>query len=215
MTPLVLILALVADPFDSYAQAVESRLARQRQSPATFLAPSSAPIECLSPPGNLHHWRGTAFVPNAKAADFDRLLRDFPGYPKYFAPQVLETKLLSDGDPTKIHMRVRQKHVITVVLDITYDVTVGQTDPQHRYSTARSTRITEVDTTENHGYLQRLNNYWSYEERDAGLYLQIESISMSRAIPLGLEWMIRGYVESIPRDSLEFTLNAVRKALQR
>lgn len=212
MTPLLLVLALAADPFDAYAQALETRLASQRQSPATFLAAGSAPIERLSPPGNLHHWRGTAFVPNAKAADFDRILRDYPSYPKYFAPQVLETQVLN---PTQIRMRVRQKHVITVVLDTIYDVSFGQLDPQHRYSASHSTQITEVNSSVDHGYLLRLNNYWSYQETDSGLALQIESLCLSRDIPRALEWMIRPYAESIPRESLEFTLNAARKALQR
>ena len=43
----------------------------------------------------LHHWRGTAFVPGATPADFERLMRDFDAYPKYFAPQVLAAKTLS------------------------------------------------------------------------------------------------------------------------
>ena len=33
---------------------------------------------------------------------------------------------------------------------------------------------------EEHGFLWRLNIYWSYEERDGGLYMQIESISLTR-----------------------------------
>ena len=69
--------------------------------------------------------------------------------------------------------------------------------------------------TQEHGFLWRLNTYWSYEERDGGLYLQIEAVSLTRSIPTGLAWAIRPYIESIPRESLEFTLrsacNAIRK----
>ena len=42
----------------------------------------------------LHHWRGTAFAPGAKAADFERLMRDFNSYPQHFSPQVLQAKVL-------------------------------------------------------------------------------------------------------------------------
>ena len=42
-------------------------------------------------------------------------------------------------------MRVRQKHVITVVMDTAYDVTFGRLDAQHGYSISRSTRIAEID----------------------------------------------------------------------
>ena len=61
----------------------------------------------------------------------------------------------------------------------------------------------------------RLNTYWSYEERDGGLYLQIESVSLSRSIPTGLGWAIGPFVESVPRESLEFTLHKTCEALKK
>ena len=43
--------------------------------------------------------------------------------------------------------------------------------------------------------------------------MQIESVSLTRSIPTGLGWAIGPFVESIPRDSLEFTLHSVCNAL--
>jgi hypothetical protein len=60
-----------------------------------------------------------------------------------------------------------------------------------------------------------MNTYWSYEERDGGLYIQIESVTLSRSIPTGLGWAIGPFIESVPRDSLEFTLRATSNALRR
>jgi hypothetical protein len=68
---------------------------------------------------------------------------------------------------------------------------------------------------EEHGFLWRMNTYWSYEERDGGLYIQIESVSLSRSIPIGLGWAIGPFIESVPRDSLEFTLRATSDALRK
>ena len=45
----------------------------------------------------------------------------------------------------QVMMRVRQKHVITVVMDTAYDVTFARLDVQHGYSISRSTRIAEID----------------------------------------------------------------------
>jgi hypothetical protein len=123
-------------------------------------------------------------------------------------------------------MRVRQRHVVTVVLDTTYDVDFGRLDPSHGYSSSQSTRIVEIDapgtpeeraltSDEEHGFLWRLNTYWSYEERDGGLYMQIESVSLTRSIPPGLGWMIGPFVESVPRESLEFTLRSACNALRK
>ena len=43
--------------------------------------------------------------------------------------------------------------------------------------------------------------------------MQIENVSLTRSVPFGLGWAIRPYVESIPRESLEFTLRSVLNAL--
>lgn len=179
-------------------------------------------------PGSLlHHWRGAAFVPGATAVDVEHLLRDFDAYPKRFTPEVLSAKVISrDGDRMQAWMRVRQKHVLTVVMDSTYDVEFGRLDARNGFSASRSTQVYEIagagtaqervlSAKEEHGFLWRLNSYWTYAERDGGLYVQIESVSLSRSIPAGLGWAIRPFVESVPRESLEFTLrsavNAVRK----
>jgi hypothetical protein len=60
-----------------------------------------------------------------------------------------------------------------------------------------------------------MTTYWSYEERDGGVYMQIESISLTRSIPTGLGWAVGPFVESVPHDSLEFTLRSVCNALRR
>jgi len=216
--------------YEAYRTLVESRLSQQHRAPDSFLASTPSPrqdvtIEQLKPPsGNdlpgalLHHWRGTAFAPGAKVADFEHLLRDVNSYPKYFAPQVLQARVTAqDGDHMQTWMRVRQHHVITVVLDADYDVTFGRIDAQHGYSISRSTRISEIDASGNsadHGFLWRLSTYWTYQERDGGLDLQIESVSLTRSIPRGLGWVIRPYIESIPRESLEFTLRSAVAALR-
>lgn len=232
--------------FNSYVGVVEARLAQQHRSAEGFLAGEAGEaeglarlrggevvVEQMTPPAGaelpgalLHHWRGTAFAPGAKAEDFERLLRDFNGYAQYFAPQVLQARLMAaDGDRVEGWMRVRERHVITVVLDSTYDVEFGRLDGQDGWSASRSTRIAEVDGAgtkgervlgagEEHGFLWRMNSYWSWEERDGGLYMQIESVSLTRGIPVGLGWAVRPFVESIPRESLEFTLRAAKSRVQ-
>jgi hypothetical protein len=233
--------------FNTYAAGVEARLGLQHRSPDNFVAQAGPDaqrdlrlrqgeviIEKLTPateadlPGALlHHWRGTAFAPGVTAVEFERMLRDFKEYPQRFAPQVVQAKVLAEqGDHLVASMRVRQKHVLTVVMDTTYDVTFGRLDAKDGYSTSRSTRIYEIDApgtsheralsaTEEHGFLWRMNTYWTYEERDGGLYIQIESVSLSRSIPTGLGWAIRPFVESVPRESLEFTLRSACNALRK
>jgi len=218
--------------FNTYAHTVESRLAQQHSTPNTFLVLPSDPtaltqlragqllIEHLTTPTTsdalIHHWRATAFVPNTTAADFEHLLQDFSAYSKNFAPQIVSSTVLSQTPTdTVLRLRTRQHHVITVVLDATYDVTFGSLDPTHGYSISRSTRVDEINPGGDNGFLYNLNTYWSYEQRDGGLYLQIESISLTRNVPRGLGWAVQPFIESIPRESLTFTLTSARNALHK
>lgn len=235
--------------FNQYATKVEARLLQQHRSVNGFIADVGGctqtdarlrrgeliveqltpAAEAAPPRAMLHHWRGTAFVPGATAADFERLMKDFSAYPRHFSPQVLQGRILSPysgaiPDHFSASMRVRQKHAITVVMDTTYDVKFGRVGPRHGYSVSRSTQIAEIrspgtpseralSAAEEHGFLWRMNTYWSYEESDGGLYMQLESISLTRAIPTGLGWAVRPYVESVPRESLQFTLRSTCIAL--
>jgi hypothetical protein len=219
--------------FNSYVGAVESRLAEQHRTQKGFLQPANSErlrrgesiVERITPeagadlPGALlHHWRGTAFAPGATAADFERLLRDLDAYPRVFAPQLIEARVLArDGDRVQAWMRMQQRHAITVTMDATYDLAFGRLDAQHGYCISRSTRIVAPgrDQPPLDGLLWRLNTYWSYEERDGGLYIQIESVSLTRSIPRGLGWMVGPFVEGVPREELEFTLRAACNALKR
>ncbi|HEV2214316.1 MAG TPA: hypothetical protein VGR64_03430 [Terracidiphilus sp.] len=179
-----------------------------------------------TPGALLSHWRATAFVPGATASEFTSLLRHFSAYPRIFAPQVVSARVLEQSATRAcIALRMLQHHVLTVTLDGTFHVAFGQLDPQRVWSTSASTSIAEIASPNkpggyaitvepDHGFLWRLNTWWSYEQRDGGLYLQIESVSLSRSIPFGLAWAVGPYVQSIPRDSLTFTLNAARRTLE-
>lgn len=203
--------------FDRYSAQVERGSATTAPGPNTsFAIDRITPAGLFLPGALLHHWRGMAFVPNATIAGIESLLKDFNSYPQYFAPQVLSARVVSGaGDHVQAEMRVRQHHVITVVLDSVYDVSFGRLDERHGYSTSRSTQIDEVGADEDHGYLWRLNTYWTYAEARGGLYLRMETVSLTRSVPRGLGWVIGPYVESIPRESMEFTLRAVCAELKK
>lgn len=247
---MILVGRLAAEPsapatarYDSYIGGVERRIEQQHHTASGFaLGPQDAArlrrgeliVENLAP-GNsvalrgamLHHWRARAFVAGARAADAERVLRDVAAYPRVYAPQVERARTMAvQGDHLRTTMRVRQKHVLTVVLDTDYDVAFGKLDAAHGWSCSRSTRVAEIGAAgspqeralgphEDHGFLWRQNTYWSWTEADAGLYIELESVSMSRTIPAGLGWAIGPFVESVPRESLEFTLRATAAALRK
>ena len=64
------------------------------------------------------------------------------------------------------------------------------------------------------GYLWRMETWWRMQEGDGGVYVQSEVASLTRDIPEGFGWLIKPFIRSIPRETLKFTLEATRKAVE-
>ena len=177
------------------------------------------------PDGLIHHWIGTVFVAKASSAEAVRLLQDYDRHADVFAPAVQRSRIISrDGDHFTVFLRFYQKKGIAVVVNSDHSARFTRVTPAHVSSRIVSTRIQEVENPgapderekpvgRDGGYLWRLNTYWRFVERDGGVYVQCESVTLTRGIPFGLGWLIGPFVTSIPRESLEFTLETTRKTL--
>jgi len=177
--------------------------------------------------GMIHHWRGVAFVKGTTLKKTLAFLQDYDHQEKYYAPDVQRSKLLlRNGDDFKIFLRLRKHKIVTVLLNTEYDVKYTTLDPARSSSRALSTRIAEIENADqpdgaekpvgsDSGYLWRLYSYWRFYERDGGVYIQLEAISLTRGIPAGFGWLIRPFITSIPQESLAFTLTHTRDALQK
>ena len=176
------------------------------------------------PDGMIHHWLGTVFIPGASEGEVLKVVQDYD-HKRDVYPEVVRSRLISrDGEHFKAAMRFREHHVITVTLDTEHDVTYTQVDPAHWYSRSYATRISQVENAGKPderdlpvglgvGFMWRLDTYWRSEERDAGVYLEVEAISLSRGIPAGLAWLIKPFLTSVPRESLQDTLGYTRFAV--
>ena len=181
--------------------------------------------EIAVPDGLVHHWVGTVFAPGASVEQALKILQDYDNHAEIYRPAVVQSRLLSrNGDRFRMFLRFSMTKVITVVVNTEHDAQFYRDGPERARSRIHSTRIAQVENagTPNErelpvghdgGYLWRLNTYWRLLQRDGGIYVQCESISLTRGIPFGFAWMIRPFVTSIPRESLEFTLNTTRTTL--
>ena len=181
--------------------------------------------EIDAPGGLIHHWVGEVLIPGVSLRQVLDLVEDYNHHQDVYKPEVVRSRLLSrDGNDFKIFYRLVKHKVITVTLDTEHDVRYTRVDDSHWYSRSVSTRIAEVaDAGEprerekpvghDGGFLWRLNSYWRFVERDGGVYVECESISLTRDIPSGLGWMIGPFVTSIPKESLERTLVSTRSAV--
>jgi hypothetical protein len=177
------------------------------------------------PDGIVHHWLGAVFVPGATARQAVALLQDYDRHAAIYAPNVARSRTLSQsGDQFRIDLRFFMKKVLTVVVNSEHDARFTWHDEQRASSRIVSTRIAEVEDPDtprerekpvgnDGGYLWRLNSYWRFLQRDGGTYVQCETITLSRGIPFGLGWIVGPFVNSIPRETLAFTLERTRQAL--
>ncbi|MCU1343580.1 MAG: hypothetical protein JWN92_3003 [Candidatus Acidoferrum typicum] len=181
--------------------------------------------EIRTPGALIHHWVGTVFIPGVSLRQTLAAVEDYDHHSQYFSPEVAKSKTLEHtGDDFKVYLRLVRKKIVTVVLDTEYDVHYEQLGDGREQSRSYSTRIAEiahpgepderqVPSGKESGYLWRLNSYWRFYETGRGVYVQCEAVSLSRDIPAGLGWLIGPFIESIPRESLEFTLRSARAAV--
>jgi hypothetical protein len=171
--------------------------------------------------GLVHDWVGATFIPGTTLDQTLALLRNYPNHKNLYAPEVMDSKVLANtGDDYRIYLKLRKKKIITVILNTEYDVIYRKLDPKRAYSRSYSTKVAEVEDDgrelppgNDHGFMWRLNAYWRFHERDGGVYVECETISLSRPVPMLLSTLISPILKQLPRESLEKTLLATRGAL--
>ena len=175
--------------------------------------------------GLLHVWSGAMFVPEATGPEVLAVLQDYDRHQEWY-PEPVESKLLSqDGDVYRGYLKLRRKKVITVILSTEHEAHYSQVSDNRWHGRSYSTKIAEVEdwdtpkekelpVGEDHGFLWRLYAYWFIEEADDGVFVESVSVSLSRRIPFGLGWIVKPFVTSLPRESLEGMLQATRVAVK-
>jgi hypothetical protein len=178
------------------------------------------------PDGIVHHWLGTVFIRGANVDKALALLQAYDRHADIYKPSIARSRLLSrNGDAFQFFLRFYAKKVITVVLNSEHEARFTREDATRARSRIVSTRIAEVENPDtpqerekpvgnDGGFLWRLNSYWRVVERDGGVYVQCETLSLTRSIPFGLNWIVGPFVTSVPRELLSFTLVTSRAALR-
>ena len=153
------------------------------------------------------------------------LVKDYARYAEIYSPDVRESRVLNqDGSRFRVYFQIYAKKVWTVVLNTEHDVEYQYLSDTRVHVPSRSTRILEVehpDTPDerekpegnDRGTMWRFNNYCSFEARDRDIYMQCESISLSRGIPFLVRAFVGPFVNGLPRDKLTFNFESTRRYL--
>lgn len=177
------------------------------------------------PSGLIHHWVGIIFIPKGTLSKVNFVLQDIENEPSIYKPEIRKARLIErKGNESKIYLQFYNKSIITVVLNAYFDAAETQLGTSRAQSVSHSTRIAEVvdagtpsehERAEgtDHGYMWRMCSYWRIEEKDGGVYVQNESITLTRTVPAMLAWLINPLTKSIPREVLLDMLNDTQKAV--
>lgn len=181
------------------------------------------PVEV--PHGLVHDWIGVLFIPNVSLSQTLAVVQDYDNHQNIYKPEVRRSKLVSrSGDNFKVFLQFYKESLVTVVINANFDINYEQLGQHRVVSRSYSTRLAEVQNEgqpdeheqpvdDGHGFLWRLYSYWRFEQKDGGVYAQLESIGLSRGVPAVFAWLVNPLLRSIPRGTLSSLLVATRAAL--
>jgi putative flippase GtrA len=195
------------DAWTDYVSNAEARIAARHAAPCV---PGREPLGDAQgvAGGTVHRWRGcTAVTGYTVDALLDAL--QHPGTPP---PQedILESRVLArTPELLRVYLKLKRRAVLTVTYDTEHDVTFSRPSADVATSRSVATSIAEVGG-DDRGFLWRLNSYWRYVQVGPDVRVELESLSLSRPVPLLLRPVASPLISSVARESVTRALDALR-----
>lgn len=191
-----------------------------------LVSPGAPHIPRPVPTGLIHDWIGAAFFPNTSLEEVLAVVRDYDHYQDFYKPSVVESKSLAGpGEDDKFSMLLVNKEAVAkTALDSEYQACYQEVDAKRWYGVAYTTRIQEIrdyghpgerrlPPDEGSGYIWRLYSIARFEERDGGVYVELEAMALSRDIPVAVRWVADPIVRRISKNSLLTSLRQMQEAV--
>jgi hypothetical protein len=179
------------------------------------------------PSGLIHDWSGAAFIAGATLDQVSSITRDYDHYKDFYRPGVVDSRTLFSGlAESRFAIILRYKSAVAnVAIDGDYRCRFFRVDEHRWYSISEATRVREIENYgapnqhelidgQGNGLLWRLFSIARFEERDGGVYVELEAIALSRGIPVSLRWLIEPIVNSLSRNSLMTSLRQTEDAVR-
>jgi hypothetical protein len=180
------------------------------------------------PQGLIHHWVGVMFVPNVSLDQVMRVLNSYDRYGDIYKPLIRKVSVIEQaGDTVTLNVVAVQKAFsVTAAVETDEQIQVARPTPNRVCITANSVRIQEIANygqpsehvfpdARRPGYVWRALIVQRLEQRDGGVYVELETISLSRGIPIEVRWLIKPLTDELPRKMMSDILDETRAAVQR
>lgn len=176
--------------------------------------------------GLIHDWIGATFIPNATIEDLLAVVHDYNRYKDVYKPVVADSKVLACTETDQLFSMVWQHKILFVdaAVEGRYQAHDFFVDGRRGYNIANTTLVQEIENYgqsgerrlpagQGNGFIWRLHSIARYEERDGGVYLELEGIALTRDIPPSLRWLVNPVVNHLSINSLVTTLRQTRDAV--
>jgi hypothetical protein len=178
------------------------------------------------PHGLIHDWIGVIFIPGATLDSLWAAIHNYDNYQSMYRPVVTSSQTLACTEDSQEFQMVWQRKVlfISAAMRGHYQAHEVMLDPHRGYNVAEAVEIREIqgyghkdermlppDT--GNGFIWRIRSVARYEERDGGVYLELEAAALTRDIPASLAWMVNPVVNHLSINSLTTTLRQTRDAV--
>jgi hypothetical protein len=177
------------------------------------------------PGGLIHHWIGAIFVPGATLAEVLGTLNDYDRYPQYY-PNIVGSRLVARDGTTDRVTSIERHQAMFSKFALDADVTMVYTEAgaKRGYGESSTTRLQQIENYGGRGqrelepdapraYLWQLSTISRYEERDGGVYLELEGMALSRDIPSSLRWVVDPFVRQASASAMAASLRQTRDAV--
>lgn len=175
--------------------------------------------------GLVHHWRARVLLPAVRLDDTLQLSRAYADYPKMFKP-IRDARVLDhDGDRFRVQFRMQEAAGgLSATLQVRSAITYTRVDDRHAYVISRSEEIREfkdpgraseslLPAGQDSGYLWRAATFTRWVQDDAGVWMEMETLGLSREFPPLLGWVIEPIARRIGRRSAETSVDEFRHAV--
>jgi hypothetical protein len=179
------------------------------------------------PAGLVHHWMGSAFVPAVSLDDALQLSTKIADYPAIYKSVKASRLLARDGDTFRVLFRIEESAgVVSATLDVWSTIRYVRVDRTLAYSLSTATEIREVENPgkpnerllaagNDRGYLWQASTFSKLVQRDGGVYMELETLGLSRRVPAMLGWLIEPIARRLGRKSVETSLREFRDAVDK
>jgi hypothetical protein len=181
----------------------------------------------MSVPGGLvHHWVGSTFIAGVTLKEALDVSSRYNDYPAIYKPIVASTLLSHEGNTYRVWMRIKESAAgLSAVLDVTSRVQYFNPDSRSVYSISASEEIRELRDPgtakerklapgHDSGYLWRAAAFTHMVERDGGVFVEMETIGLTRGYPTLLRWIIEPVARRLGRSSVERSLQEFSMAVR-